>query len=317
MTNTRRISKLVGAGLVLSLGTAALAGCGQSTAAAKPLAVVNGSDLTTAQLNTMVKMTELFNGSTLPNTKQEKVSEVKYLVQEKSVEDWTLNNHLTTKAKAEASAKTVLDKSIEPEVGGKSGLDKMLKSKDVTLSQLNDYLTQQMILQQAYNKATKSVKPISTSAAEAFYKANPQDFTGSPQVELQEITVKTDAEAKNIEAQVEKGASFATLAKADTTNTTLKSKGGEIGFTTDSTETLSPAVYKEVGTLKVGQYGITKGTSGYDLIHLQATKPATESTFSSVESEIKSNLLETAQSSTYQTFASKIEKQSKITVYYK
>ncbi len=317
MTKPKHFPKLVAMAVGLTLGTAALAGCGQSTAAAKPLAVVNGVDLTTSQLNTMVRMTELFNGSTLPNTKQEKVSEVKYLVQEKSVEDWALAHHLTTTAKAKASAGNVLSKSIEPQVGGKAGLDKMLKSKNVTLGQLNDYLTQQMILQQAYNQATKTVKPITTAAAEAFYKANPEYFTGSPQVELEEITVKTESEAQSLEAQVKGGASFSALAKTDTTNSTLKSKGGEVGWTTDSTQSLSPAVYKEVSALKAGQFGITKGSHGYDLIGLQATKAAQVSPFSQVESEIKTNLLQTAQGSAYQAFASKIEKQSKITIYYK
>ncbi|POB10824.1 MAG: peptidylprolyl isomerase [Sulfobacillus thermosulfidooxidans] len=318
MRNPQHWPKLMATVVGLSVSAAALAGCGQqSSAAPKPLAVVNGKDLTTAQLNTMVRMTELFNGSTLPNTKQEKISEVKYLVQEKSVEDWTLAHHLTTKAKAEASAKTVLDKSIEPEVGGVSGLDKMLKSKGVTMSQLNDYLTQQMILQQAYNQATKNVKPITTAAAESFYKANPQYFTGSPQVELEEITVKSQSEAQTLEKQVEAGASFAALAKKDTTNTTLKSKGGEVGWTPESLQSLSPAVYKEVQSLKPGQFGITKGSHGYDLIGLQATKPAQVSPFSQVESEIKANLLQTAQGNAYQAFASKIEKQARVKIFYK
>lgn len=318
MANPQRLSKFIGATLVVSLGTAALAGCGQSsTTAAKPLAVVNGADITNSQLNTMVRMTELFNGSTLPNTHAEKVNEVKYLVQEKSVEDWALAHHLITQAQAKASATSVITKSIEPQVGGKAGLEKMLKSKGVTYQQLTDYLTEQMILQQAYNQATKNVKPISTAAAEAFYKANPQYFTGTPQVELREITVKTQAEAQAIEKQLKAGASFSALAQKDTINSALKSKGGEIGWVADSLQSLSPAVYKEIGTLKPGQFGVTQGSHGYDVIELQATKAAKESPFSQVESEIKSNLLQTAQGNAYQTFAGKIEKQAKVTIYFK
>lgn len=122
MANPQRVTKAIGAGLVVSLGAVALAGCGQSstTSSSKPLAVVNGQDITNSQLGTMVRMTELFNGSTLPNTKSEKVNEVKYLVQEQSVADWTLSHHLITTSKAKASAAKVISKSIEPQVGGKS-----------------------------------------------------------------------------------------------------------------------------------------------------------------------------------------------------
>lgn len=319
MANAQRLYKVIGAGLVVSLGSAALAGCGQSStsAAAKPLAVVNGANITSSQLNTMVRMTELFNGSALPNTKAEKVNEVKYLVQEKSVEDWALAHHLITQSKAKASAASVISKSIEPQVGGKAGLDKMLKTKGATFQQLTDYLTQQMILQQAYKKATKNVKPISTKSAQAFYKAHPQYFTGTPQVELREITVKTQSQAKTIVNQLKGGANFAVLAKKDTLNTSLKSKGGEIGWTADSLQSLSPAVYKEISALKPGQYGITKGSHGYDVIQLQGKKPATESPFSKVESQIKSTLLQTAQGNAYQTFAANIQKHSKVTIYYK
>ena len=174
-----------------------------------------------------------------------------------------------------------------------------------------------MILQQAYKKATAHVKPITTTAAKSFYKAHPQYFTGTPQVELREITVKTQSEANNIVTQLKGGASFSTLAKKDTTNTTLKSKGGEIGWTADSLQSLSPAVYKEVSALKTGQYGVTKGSHGYDVIQVQGTKPAKESPFSQVESQVKTNLLQTEQSSAYQTFAGKIVKQSKVHIYFK
>ncbi|MCL4318299.1 MAG: peptidyl-prolyl cis-trans isomerase [Firmicutes bacterium] len=323
MANPARMKKIMGASLVLSVSTIALAGCGQSSTSAsgsgssKPLAVVNGKNITNSQVSTMVHMTELFNGSTLPNTTSEKANEVKYLVQEQSVADWTLAHHLTTTAKAKASATTVISKSIEPQVGGKSGLTKLLKSKGVTFQQLSGYLTQQIILQQAYKKATANVKPVTTSAAQAFYKAHPQYFTGSPQVELREITVKTQSEANSIVKQLKGGASFTTLAKKDTTNTALKSKGGEMGWTADSLQSLSPGVYKEIGSLKTSQYGVAKGSHGYDVIQLQGKKAATESPFSKVESQVKSNLLQTAQSSAYQTFAGKIVKQSKVHVYFK
>jgi hypothetical protein len=233
------------------------------------------------------------------------------------VEDWALAHHLITTAKAKTSASGVISKSIEPKVGGKSGLDKLLKRKGVTYQQLSSYLTQQIILQQAYKKATAHIKPVSTSAARAFYNAHPQYFKGTPQVQLREITVKTQSEANNIVKQLKGGASFSALAKKDTTNTALKSKGGEIGWTADSLQSLSPAVYKEVSALKKGQYGVTKGSHGYDVIQVQNTKAAKESPFSKVESQVKSNLLQTKQSSAYQTFAGKIVKQSKVHIYFK
>lgn len=293
-----------------------IAGCGTGTKAASgtPVATVQNVPITKAQLANFVSMTEFFQGTTLPNTAQEKSLEVKALVQQTAVNQWALAHHLITQKKATAQAKSIISSQIEAQVGGAKGLTTLLKSKKLTMGTLDTYVSDQMITQSAFTYATKSVKSPTTAQEQSYYNQNKSSFANPPQDEINDIVVKTKTQAQSILSQLSHGGNFAQLAKKDSTSSTAKS-GGSLGYLPVSTTGgMSQGMYTAVQSMKPGQYQTYQGSQGYHVIELVATKAATTSAFSSVQSQIKQTLLTQAQDTAYQAFAKKIQKSMKVTI---
>ncbi len=293
-----------------------IAGCGTPTKAAsgKPVATVQNVPITNTQLANFVAVTEFFQGSTLPNTAQEKSLEVKALVQQTAVNRWALSHHLITQKKAASQAKSLISSRIEPQVGGAKGLAGLLKSKKLKMSTLDTYVSNQMITQSAFAYATKSVKSPTTSQEQSYYTKNKSSFANPPQDEINDIVVKTQTQAQSILSQLSHGGNFAQLAKKDSTSSTAKN-GGSLGYLPVSpTGGMSQGMYSAVQSMKPGQYKSYKGSQGYHVIELVATKPASTPTFSKVQSQIKQTLLTQTQDSAYQAFAAKIQKSMKVTI---
>ncbi len=303
-------------GLMAAGMTAAVAGCGTnaSSPAAQDVATVQKQPVTTAQLTNFVAMTEFFQGSTLPNNKQEKALEVKALVQQTAVNQWALAHHLITMKSASNQASKLIKTQIESQVGGAKGLDQLLKSKHLAFSTLQTYVTQQMVTQSAFTYATKKVKAPTTAAEEQYYNKNKVQFTNPQQDEINDIVVKTQATANNLLSELQHGANFAQLAQKNSISSTAKS-GGNLGYLPVSPQGgMSLPMYEAVLSMKVGQYKIYHGSQGYHVIELQATKPSTVTPFSQVQSQVKSLLLQQSQDNVYQAFANKVEKSMKITI---
>ncbi len=301
---------LASAGMMMGI-----AGCG-TAAAAKPLTVaeVQQQPITKAQLTNFVAMTEFFQGTTLPNNSQEKTLEVKALVQQTAVNQWALAHKLITMKKASSQANQLITSQIEAQVGGAKGLDQLLKSKHLTFATLQTYVTDQMVTQSAFTYATKNVKAPTTASEQQYYQKNKTQFTNPQQDEIRDIVVKSKSEAATILSQVQHGANFAQLATKDSIASTGKS-GGSLGYLPVSpTGGMSLGMYQAVQSMKVGQYTTYQGSQGYHVIQLEATKPATVSPFSQVQSQVSSVLLQQSQDTVYQAFASKVEKSMKISL---
>lgn len=294
---------------------AGVAGCGTQShpTADATVATINHTTVTKSQLTNFVLGTEFMQGASFPSTTKEQKLEAKALVAQEAANQWALSHHLITQKKAQAQANTILKSQIESQTGGSSGLTSLLKSHKMTLSQFKSYLVQEVISDSAYSKAIKGVKAPTLQQEQAFYNANKsQDFTNPPQDELSDILVKTSSLANQILSQAKSGTSFATLAKKYSIASNGK-KGGSLGYEAVSATSMSQGLYSAVQTMKVGQYATYKGTQGYHVIWLQATKPASVQSFASVKSEIQSQLQGQADDAAYQTWVNNLEKHDKIT----
>ncbi|MCY0881781.1 MAG: peptidylprolyl isomerase [Firmicutes bacterium] len=309
---------IYGASALLLAGT--ITACGDtapshtSQPASQTVATVNGQKITTTDEQTLARCTELFTNSSIPNTASEKKKEQQYLIKVMTVEQWAYKHHVITAKKAMSEAKHVLKTDIYPSVGGQKKFDKLLKSKGLTTSEMNTYLAEQMVMQSAFDHATKSVAAPTTAQEQAYYKAHPTDFAGTPQAELQEIVVSSKKLADTLEKDVQKGQNFATLAKKYSTDKTLANNGGELGWTAETPgSNMSPSVYAAIIGLKKGGVTVVKVKKGdYDVIRLQDTKPGPEQSFKSVQSEIASTLQGQAQNTAFEKFTAKLEKQAHI-----
>ena len=305
MTNKMRkgLAAVVAGGMVL-----ALAACGASAQAGSPPVATVGHDTITKQdwLST-IKSLGLLNGSPLSTTQSAEYSQVKQLMVWSAVEQYVLAHHWTSNAQAAKQAATALSQ-IEKQAGSKTALVKQLNTQGLTLANFSSFLTSQEILQAAYARVTKNVKQPTATAIQTYYNQNKSSFVQPATDTVQAILVKTNAQALSLEAELQAGkAQFAALAKADSLDKTSAANGGQMGpiptsVTTAAASGIPTAFVTEMDTLKTGQYGIASTSSGYYLMQVTAVTPQSTQSFSSVKSQIASQLLSTAQSNTFQSF---------------
>jgi parvulin-like peptidyl-prolyl isomerase len=306
---------LWGATTVLALF--AIAGCGADPAA-QALATVNGQAITAPQWKQSMEAVALLSGESVPSvTAATKKAQVKELMQWSAVEQWALSHHLITKAKALSDAKAAVS-SIEKEAGTTAELKDELKSYHLTLPEFSNFMVDQEMLEAAYTHVTKSVKAPTTAAEKSFYKSNGTLFAEPATDEVRAILVKTDAEATTIEQEITSGAdSFATLAKKDSLDKTSAKSGGDLGTLTLTSNGYPPKFTAEMKSLKAGQYGIADTVNGYYVMEVEKVNPASEESFSSVKSEIESQLEETDDSDAFTSFGEKVLAKAKTHLYLK
>ena len=122
---------------------------------------------------------------------------------------------------------------------------------------------------------------------------------------------RTEQEAKDIIAQLDKGADFATLAKDKTTDPSGKSNGGDLGYFTK--QDMVPEFANAAFALKPGEYTKTpvKTQFGWHVIKLEDRRQGKAGTYEQVAPEI-------AQQMTQQVVATKLQElrgQGKIELY--
>lgn len=205
--------------------------------------------------------------------------------------DFTVNGELVTKAQQEAVATEVLansgnphqammDSSIEEQVkdmiietkvmgryARQQGLD-----KDPAVQEQIARATDMILMQQAVNKFLKD-NPVKEETIKAEYDKEAQRW-GDTEVRVRHILVKTEAEAKDLIDQINKGASFAKLAAEKTLDEGSKDVGGILDWQ-------SPSVY--TGGLSTAIAGLKKGEmaktpvqspAGYHVIKVEDTRKA-------------------------------------------
>lgn len=94
------------------------------------------------------------------------------------------------------------------------------------------------------------------------------------QVRLRHIVVSDAATTRRIEALLQTGAKFETLAAKYSTDTKTRTNGGDLGFV--STERLEPAVAQGISTLQIGQSSKPIRTaSGYEIVQVEERRIGT------------------------------------------
>jgi peptidyl-prolyl cis-trans isomerase C len=145
------------------------------------------------------------------------------------------------------------------------------------------------------------------TAYDQYAKQAPQ----TEEVHARHILVATEQEAKDIIAQLDKGADFATLAKDKTTDPSGKSNGGDLGYFTK--QDMVPEFANAAFALKPGEYNKTpvKTQFGWHVIKLEDRRQGKAGTYEQVAPEI-------AQQMTQQVVATKLQElrgQGKIELY--
>lgn len=142
------------------------------------------------------------------------------------------------------------------------------------------------ILQDALFADILKKKPISDAQIQARYKEIVAKLTGTNEVHALQITVKTEAEAKNIIAELKKGAHFEKLAKARSLDPNAKDNGGDMGY--GNLSMMPPNLAQALQSLKPGQISQEPFQSnlGWHVFKVIDTRPAQAPSLEQIRGQI-------------------------------
>jgi peptidyl-prolyl cis-trans isomerase C len=125
------------------------------------------------------------------------------------------------------------------------------------------------------------------------YEAFVKDYKGEEEVRASHILVKTEQEAKDIIAQLEKGADFAKLAKEKSIDPTKDRNSGDLGFFTK--EQMVKEFAEAAFALKKGETAKApvKTQFGWHVIRVTDRRAAAAPKFEEVKDQLRQKLAET------------------------
>ncbi len=192
-----------------------------------------------------------------------------------------------------------------------AALDKGLDRNEEVLKALEktkmDLLVVELIKQEA-DKITVSSKEI-----EDYYNTYKEQLKEPEELNIREIVVPTEAEAKEILVQILQGSDFPTLAKDRSKAKTAKN-GGDLGFV--KKDKLFKEMLNVINTLEVGQTSsVFKGADGFYIIKLEAKKGGKQKSLSELWDDIKRGLTFLKQQQQVEELIGKLSRQAKIEIY--
>jgi peptidyl-prolyl cis-trans isomerase D len=151
------------------------------------------------------------------------------------------------------------------------------------------------------DQASGSVPQPSKQEIQQYFAAHQSEYTIQEQARSRHILIKvapgadakTDAAAKakaeGLLKQIQGGANFAELAKANSDDPGSKDKGGELGFAKKGA--MVPEFENAIFTQKIGDTKIVKTQYGYHIIQVEERQPAHPQPLSEVEPAIVATLV--------------------------
>ena len=196
---------------------------------------------------------------------------------------------------------TLIDRELLYQEALSKGIDKKPEVEQELKDQRRSMLANIMITDML------RTKPASDAELHKIYKERVlnQKLT---EYKARHILVKTEGEAKDIIAQLDKGADFAKLAKAKSIDTGSAEKGGDLGWFNPAQ--MVPAFSQATEALQKGHYTKTpvKSQFGWHVILLENSRPVKPPTFD----ELKPRLEGVVQSERVSTYVKSLRDKAKI-----
>ncbi len=257
-----------------------LFGCGKKEEGGKVLATIDGEKVTLEEFNKELDR--------IP-------ANMKMLVLTQSGKQSFLDRYIVKRLLMEEAKKENIEK------------DKEFQDR---LSDIREQLLIESLLKK---KVTTNINA-SEEQLKEYYEKNKEKFKTGQEVDTRQILVKTEKEAKEIRAKLDKGEDFADLAKRFSIDPSAKSTGGAIGF--HAKGTLLPE-YEAVAfkLTKVGQISPPVKTQlGYHIIQLQGMKPPAYTPYEEVKEFIKQRIVQENQNDVLEKYVADLKAKAKITI---
>ncbi len=190
--------------------------------------------------------------------------------------------------------------------GSDKKFQEALKREGLTEEEALTELRDRILQERLYAKVTEDIK-ISDKEIEAYYEKNKQQFSKPASRDVAHIISKTKAKADELHAEIEGGANFAALAKANSTDKSTAKKGGKLPVTKGSTV---PAFDKIAFELDTGEVSDPVKTQfGWHIIKALTDVKESEATpLSEVEKSIRQQLETQKKNDTLQDWLKSIGK---------
>ncbi len=213
----------------------------------KPLVSINGTVLTTKDLDAFIQAMSSSRGQPMP--RQEALN-------------------------------TLIDRELLYQEALAKGIDK----KPEVVQELNDQ-RRSMLANVAITEMLQA-QPATEQELHKVYKERILDKKLT-EYKARHILVKTEGEAKDIIAQLDKGGDFSALAKAKSIDTGSGAKGGELGWF--SPTQMVPEFSKAAAALQKGKYTKTpvKSQFGWHVIQLEDSRPVKPPTFDELKPRLE------------------------------
>jgi foldase protein PrsA len=134
---------------------------------------------------------------------------------------------------------------------------------------------------------------ISDEQAQEYFKKNPSRYNLPPMARISAIYLDTEAEAKQVVAELKRGADFHTLAKERSADIYSSANGGDLGWVTLQRERLDvdESILTTAQTLQTGVVSSPVALEkGFAVIKVEEKKDSLVHSFTQVKEEIKRDL---------------------------
>lgn len=286
-----------------------------------PVARVNGVSIDAIELRRIEK--DMLQGQTVPSEQQA------------ALDKQALTRLISVELLYQAAAKLEfkdLDKEVDAKLAqakarfkDEQEFKKAIKNFEMDEKELREYTRRELLI--SHYIETTFVPKVTVSEAEirAFYDKNPEKFKRDETVKASHILIGVDSKAtaedkKKAREKAEKlrkelagGADFATLAKANSTDSGSKQNGGDLGYFGKGR--MMPAFEKAAFALKPGEISdIVETPYGYHIIKLTDKKPAVTIDFKDVKAKIEDFLKGQKVNEAVQKYLEDTKKTAKIEV---
>ena len=317
-------------------------GCGAASLPSNAMAKVGKVIITEDQLNQRV--TE-FEAQYAGQTPDKTSNPSGYKDFQRSVLDYMATYEMIRQQSAALNI-SVTDQEIQDQIdsvvknnfsGDQTKFEAALKSSNLTLDQLKSSYRESMLMQKAYDEATKNLTEANVKPAEiqAYYDAHKKDYytdetrnarhiliapvkasTTSTTVGSSTTTTAapTDADwaaalatAQKVRADLVGGADWTTEAATYSDDTGSKSKGGDLGSIAKGTTV--PEFEAALFSLKLNEISQPVKTQyGYHIIQVTAITPAKQSTLDEAKAKVTTAVLNQKKSTAWLAWIAKMKK---------
>ena len=306
-----KISRLVI--LLCALVALGLAGCGgDEDVPADAVAVVDGEEIAKQDFDAVISQAK----TSYKNQKREfpaagsqeyqtlRNQIVQFLVQREQFEQEAsdLGVEVTDK-----QVTTRLDQIKKQYFGGdQKKYEKQLKEQGLTERQVRNDLRAQIISEKLFDQVTRDVK-VTDADIQKYYDENKAQYSQPESREVRHILVKTKAKADDLYRQLQNGADFAALAKANSEDTGSKANGGKL--TISKGQTVAPFDKKAFELKKNEISQPVKTEFGFHIIQaLGDTKSASVTPLKDVKESIRQQLQQTKKNETMTKWVEDLKK---------